>query len=93
VWVSSRGQHESRDKLASVAHFRHHAKSVLTRQHDVQNQNIKRRRVDYQPMQRFFSRLKNFNLISFRFQVETQAIGEVLLVFYDENSLHFEIGS
>ena len=46
-----------------------------------------------QPFERGLPGLHHFHLIALGFQIETQALGQVLLVFDYQNSAHLAIGS
>ena len=67
--------------------------AVLAGQHDIQDHQIEPRRSGLENFERGFTRIHNFHLVAFRLQVETQAFGQVLLVFHHQNPIHFATGN
>ena len=84
----ARGQHQNRNELADGSKLRGDRKSVLAGQHDVEDDGVERLPVDQQHAERAFAVGHNRRLVSLRFEVEPQAVGNVLLVFDDQDPAH-----
>src|SRR5579871_199446 len=89
----ARRQHQGRNELPALPELRHHRKSVLARQHHVQHHHVEGRIGRGQDFQRRLPGIGHMHLVAIRFQVETQPVGKVLLVFYDKDSAHLAIGN
>ena len=95
--MAARGQHQRRNELPGLAQLGDHREAVDARQHHVQHHHVERAGAGLSSsVQRGFARFHHFHLVAFGFQIEAQPIGQVVLVFDDQNacsSLHRTGGS
>jgi hypothetical protein len=94
--AAARGQHERGNEVAGLAQLGNHRKTVLAGQHHIQDYDVEEgllsgRRgaagIGQQQPQRGFSGFDCLHLVTFGFEIEAQAVGQVLLVFDDEDFL------
>ena len=86
--ASARGQHQNRNELADGSKLRRNRESVLAGQHDVENDGVERLPIGQQHAERAFAVGHNRRLVSLGFEVEPQAVRDVLFVFDDEDPAH-----
>ena len=91
--VSARGQDQRRHELTGMAHVRNHFEAALARQHHIEHDDIEILRRRQKQRQCRFTAVDYVDLIAFGFQIEAQAVGQMLLVFHYENAAHFAIGN
>jgi hypothetical protein len=78
--------------MTGVTKLCHHREAVLSRQHHVQNHHIESRSGGKQ-IQGLFTRPGYFDFIAFGFQIKAQSVSQMPFILYDENAIHFAMGS
>ena len=70
-----------------------HLEAVLAGQHDIEDYQVEARGAGLESIERGFARVRHVYLVAFRFQVEAQAFGQVLLIFHYEDARHLASGN
>ena len=66
----------------------HDAEPVDAGKHDVEDDDIVPRRIGGEPLERFFAIVDDVDVVPLSLEVVTQAVGQVLFVFDDEDAAH-----
>src|SRR3954464_9105191 len=92
--MPARRQNQRRHELTAMPHLRHNFKTAPPRQHDVKNDDVERVPGGReQKIERCLAGVDNGDVVAFGFEVEAQALGEMLLVLYYEYAAHLAIGN
>ena len=84
---------QSRDEVAGLPQLRHHREAVFAGQHHVQDHYVEGGRTPCQQIDGGLPGLHRDYLVAFGFEVKAQAVGQVPLVFYHQNTAHGKAGS
>src|SRR5262249_29552873 len=81
-----------RNELPRMAKFGDHREPVFAGQHDVEDDQVKILRSAGQYLESGLACVGQIHLVAFRFQVEAQTRGEMLLVLDDQDPAHAYCG-
>ena len=86
---AARGQHQHGNEVACRPQLLHDIKAVAARQHHVEDHRIVGGAIGQQPVKRRLAVAVHIDHMALGFKVEPQALGEVRLVFDDQDVAHF----
>ena len=90
VGAPARRQHQDRHIVAFAPQVARHIESVDARQHHVEHDEIDRVFGGSNAVQRLLAGVDDLGVVTFGFEIEAEPVGQVELVFDDENSAHAE---
>ncbi len=82
---AARGQHQHRHVVALGAQLLDDGEAVLAGQHHVEHDGVVARSIAEQAIERLLAVAVDLDLVAFGFEVEAQPVGEVRLVFDDQD--------
>ena len=83
--AAARRQHQHRHVVAFGAQLLDDREAVLAGQHDVEHHGVVPRAIREQPIERLLAVAVDIDLVPFGFEVEAKAVGEMRLVFDDQD--------
>ena len=86
--AAARGQHQHRHEVPLGAQLLNDLKAVASRQHHVEHDRVIRRAIGEQAIERGLAVAIDVNRVALGLEVEPQAIGQVCLVFNDQDAAH-----
>ena len=88
VGAATGGEHQDRHELSGAPQTGHHAEAIDARQHHVEDHEVEAGGIGGKLGQRRLPGIDDLDVVLLGDQVEAEPLGDVLLVFDDENTAH-----
>ena len=86
--AAARGEHQDRQELLGRTQLRRDGEAVFARQHHVEDHDVEDAPLFQQEIERLLAVCRDDRLMAFGLEIELEAVGDVLLVFDDQDSTH-----